>query len=350
MPRSGTPLAPSACASLSGPWASGSLGLAPATLAPPTSARPPPSPVRPRRGWSPVPATGVGIWQTYQPDRQQSSPRRGCSAPCSATRASSVRRRGPNHPGGALPAQPHRPVDGAAAEVLPAPLQPSTSPARPARQRHPRRQPVRPDAHDRAAGGHRPRRRRRRPRQLRHGRGGRRPPACSRASRPWPCPTSSYEATTTPTARPTPPCSTGSPRSPTSCCSRTEPATTPRSPCTACGSLASTTRAGSATPAPGHRQAGAGPEGVRRRPTPGGPPADLLVGHEPWAVEGLAGGVLSTATCTRPTSRATGSRPARSPAAARSPTSSPTSGGEELVGQPSAFDVLTFGQTAGSPR
>jgi predicted phosphodiesterase len=75
----------------------------------------------------------------------------------------------------------------------------------------------------------------------------------------------------------------------------------------------------------------------------GRPPVDLLVSHEPWAVQGLTAGVLvgghmhvpdlegnrvqvGTFTGGGPFSYFIHSQP-----------------GEELVGQPSAFDVLTFG-------
>ena len=138
------------------------------------------------------------------------------------------RRRDAGQPGGALPAQPHRPVDGPAAEVPGGTAGVGHLAACAPRERHPRRQPVRPDAH------HRRRRRAstssstpatsstsapsRRPR----------PPASSRASSRSACPTCSSAATTTRTAPPTRRCSTAWRRSPTSCSSRTAPATTPR--------------------------------------------------------------------------------------------------------------------------
>lgn len=75
----------------------------------------------------------------------------------------------------------------------------------------------------------------------------------------------------------------------------------------------------------------------------GRPAPDVVVGHEPWAVEGLAGGILlnghmhsqdlegnriqaGTFTGGGPFTHFVGDGP-----------------GEELVGQPSSFDVLTFG-------
>jgi predicted phosphodiesterase/hypothetical membrane protein len=75
----------------------------------------------------------------------------------------------------------------------------------------------------------------------------------------------------------------------------------------------------------------------------GRPAADLVVGHEPWSVQGLAGGVLvnghmHSADLEGNRVQAgtfTGGGPFTHFLADRA--------GEELVGQPSAFDVLTFG-------
>ena len=71
--------------------------------------------------------------------------------------------------------------------------------------------------------------------------------ACSRASSPWGCPTSSSGATTTPLEPVTPPCCAGWPGCPMSCCSsRTSRPTSSRAS-TGSASRGSTTRGGSAT-------------------------------------------------------------------------------------------------------
>jgi predicted phosphodiesterase/ABC-type glycerol-3-phosphate transport system permease component len=75
----------------------------------------------------------------------------------------------------------------------------------------------------------------------------------------------------------------------------------------------------------------------------GRPAPDLVVGHEPWAVEGLAGGVLVNGHMH--SADLEGNRVQAGTFTGGGPFTHflADSGGEELVGQPSAFDVLTFG-------
>ena len=75
----------------------------------------------------------------------------------------------------------------------------------------------------------------------------------------------------------------------------------------------------------------------------GRPGADLVVGHEPWAVEGLAGGVLVNGHMHSVDLE--GNRVQAGTFTGGGPFTHflADAGGEELVGQPSAFDVLTFG-------
>ena len=75
----------------------------------------------------------------------------------------------------------------------------------------------------------------------------------------------------------------------------------------------------------------------------GRPAADLVVGHEPWAVEGLAGGVLANGHMHSVDLE--GNRVQAGTFTGGGPFTHflADTGGEELVGQPSAFDVLTFG-------
>jgi len=73
------------------------------------------------------------------------------------------------------------------------------------------------------------------------------------------------------------------------------------------------------------------------------PTADLVVGHEPWAVEGLPGGVLVNGHMHSVDLE--GNRVQAGTFTGGGPFTHflADSGGEELIGQPSAFDVLTFG-------
>ena len=73
------------------------------------------------------------------------------------------------------------------------------------------------------------------------------------------------------------------------------------------------------------------------------PAADLVVGHEPWAVQGLAGGVLVNGHMHSVDLE--GNRVQAGTFTGGGPFTHflADTGGEELVGQPSAFDVLTFG-------
>ena len=75
----------------------------------------------------------------------------------------------------------------------------------------------------------------------------------------------------------------------------------------------------------------------------GRPAADLVVGHEPWAVQGLAGGVLVNGHMHSVDLE--GNRVQAGTFTGGGPLTHflADAGGEELVGQPSAFDVLTFG-------
>jgi predicted phosphodiesterase/hypothetical membrane protein len=75
----------------------------------------------------------------------------------------------------------------------------------------------------------------------------------------------------------------------------------------------------------------------------GRPAADLVVSHEPWAVEGLAGGVLVNGHMHSVDLE--GNRVQAGTFTGGGPFTHflADSGGEELIGQPSAFDVLTFG-------
>jgi predicted phosphodiesterase/hypothetical membrane protein len=75
----------------------------------------------------------------------------------------------------------------------------------------------------------------------------------------------------------------------------------------------------------------------------GRPTADLVVGHEPWSVEGLAGGVLVNGHMHSVDLE--GNRVQAGTFTGGGPFTHflADEGGEELVGQPSAFDVLTFG-------
>jgi predicted phosphodiesterase/hypothetical membrane protein len=75
----------------------------------------------------------------------------------------------------------------------------------------------------------------------------------------------------------------------------------------------------------------------------GRPAADLVVGHEPWSVEGLAGGVLVNGHMHSVDLE--GNRVQAGTFTGGGPFTHflADEGGEELVGQPSAFDVLTFG-------
>jgi predicted phosphodiesterase/hypothetical membrane protein len=75
----------------------------------------------------------------------------------------------------------------------------------------------------------------------------------------------------------------------------------------------------------------------------GRPAADLVVGHEPWSVEGLAGGVLVNGHMHSVDLE--GNRVQAGTFTGGGPFTHflADSGGEELIGQPSAFDVLTFG-------
>jgi predicted phosphodiesterase/hypothetical membrane protein len=75
----------------------------------------------------------------------------------------------------------------------------------------------------------------------------------------------------------------------------------------------------------------------------GRPPLDLVVGHEPWAVEGLPGGVLVNGHMHSVDLE--GNRVQAGTFTGGGPFTHflADTGGEELIGQPSAFDVLTFG-------
>ena len=75
----------------------------------------------------------------------------------------------------------------------------------------------------------------------------------------------------------------------------------------------------------------------------GRPAPDLLVGHEPWAVADLPGGVLVNGHMHSPDLE--GNRVQAGTFTGGGPFTHflADTGGEELVGQPSAFDVLTFG-------
>jgi len=75
----------------------------------------------------------------------------------------------------------------------------------------------------------------------------------------------------------------------------------------------------------------------------GRPEPDLVVGHEPWAVEGLPGGVLVNGHMH--SIDLEGNRVQAGTFTGGGPFTHflADAGGEELVGQPSAFDVLTFG-------
>ena len=75
----------------------------------------------------------------------------------------------------------------------------------------------------------------------------------------------------------------------------------------------------------------------------GRPAADLVASHEPWAVQGLAGGVLVNGHMH--SSDLEGNRVQVGTFTGGGPFTHflADAGGEELVGQPSAFDVLTFG-------
>jgi hypothetical protein len=75
----------------------------------------------------------------------------------------------------------------------------------------------------------------------------------------------------------------------------------------------------------------------------GRPAADLVVSHEPWAVQDLAGGVLVNGHMH--SIDLEGNRVQAGTFTGGGPLSHflADTGGEELVGQPSAFDVLTFG-------
>ncbi len=72
-------------------------------------------------------------------------------------------------------------------------------------------------------------------------------------------------------------------------------------------------------------------------------PPDLLVSHEPWAVEGLDAGVLVNGHMH--SADLEGNRVQVGTFTGGGPFSHflADAGGEELVGQPSSFDVLTFG-------
>ena len=75
----------------------------------------------------------------------------------------------------------------------------------------------------------------------------------------------------------------------------------------------------------------------------GRPAPDLVVGHEPWAVEGVSGGVLVNGHMHSVDLE--GNRVQAGTFTGGGPFTHflANAGGEELVGQPSAFDVLTFG-------
>ena len=75
----------------------------------------------------------------------------------------------------------------------------------------------------------------------------------------------------------------------------------------------------------------------------GRPAPDLVVAHEPWAVQGLAGGVLVNGHMHSVDLE--GNRVQAGTFTGGGPFTHflADAGGEELVGQPSAFDVLTFG-------
>jgi predicted phosphodiesterase len=75
----------------------------------------------------------------------------------------------------------------------------------------------------------------------------------------------------------------------------------------------------------------------------GRPAADLVVSHEPWAVQGVSGGVLVNGHMH--SADLEGNRVQAGTFTGGGPLSHfiTDSGGQELVGQPSAFDVLTFG-------
>ena len=75
----------------------------------------------------------------------------------------------------------------------------------------------------------------------------------------------------------------------------------------------------------------------------GRPAPDLVVSHEPWALEGLDGGVLVNGHMH--SADLEGNRVQAGTFTGGGPFTHflADSGGEELVGQPSAFDVLTFG-------
>lgn len=75
----------------------------------------------------------------------------------------------------------------------------------------------------------------------------------------------------------------------------------------------------------------------------GRPAPDLVVAHEPWAVQGLAGGVLVNGHMHSVDLE--GNRVQAGTFTGGGPLTHflADAGGEELVGQPSAFDVLTFG-------
>ena len=75
----------------------------------------------------------------------------------------------------------------------------------------------------------------------------------------------------------------------------------------------------------------------------GRPAADLVVGHEPWAVQGVDGGVLANGHMHSVDLE--GNRVQAGTFTGGGPLSHflADEAGEELIGQPSAFDVLTFG-------
>ena len=205
---------------------------------------------------------------------------------------------------------------------MPGETQPADGRADPAGVRHPRRQPVPRDEADHRRGADRRGHRRRRPAQLRQrgrGRGGRH---VHRDRSAWACPTSSSGATTTPAARRTERCCSGWPGSATSSCCEPGGQTTRRRSVNGV-----TDRRLQRPPLVRRRQhqqrgqaeargRGVQPR-VRRPPVP-----DVVVSHEPGAVEkSTPRASSSTATCTPTSSRATGSGSAPSPAAARSATS-----------------------------
>ena len=80
------------------------------------------------------------------------------------------------------------------------------------------------------------------------------------------------------------------------------------------------------------REAGPGTRGVHRRRMPAARPPTSSPPTSRGPCRASPVGCSSTGTCTRSTSRATGCRPGPSPAAARSPTSSPTPAGRSSSG------------------